>query len=140
MHLRAHRPGTTGIAAGLFLDHPFDHAVDERHTRCLDHLQVARRQQIGPLHIGRRGRGVVRDILEAADALADGSAYQRRRIVALEQGADGRGDPAQVEYAIVADRDHRGAWMWARKPDTADQCACKTVGGEDFGRCRVRGI
>ena len=128
--VRADRVAPCGVAAGVLLDHPLEHAGGERDAGGLDRLQVAGRQEI------RRGR-----IAPVVGAVRRGSARDRqaarRRCGRAQPDRPRSGGPVMVgatrprsNTPVRAERDHARPRHLARQPRPPDQRPGAAVRGQ----------
>ena len=125
--LAAQPQRTTGVAAGLLLDHAFDHAAGKGHAGGLDNLQVAGRQQPRNGGVLTFRLAVVEQRIDAAQELAGHRTHGLRRLVGLQQRTHGGEVLAQIEHAIGADHHHSRAGGHAGTPDATHERSGQAV-------------
>ncbi len=138
LHLLADGHGAPGIAAGLLLDHPFQHAGGKGHSGGLDHLQVGRRQQVQTCGVGLLAT-VGQQVIKAAEVAPGGIAQGLQRRLFLEQGAQRSEACRDIEDAVFAQHHGRGTGQRTGHPGTAHQGAGQAIGGKGIGRRKTKG-
>ncbi len=124
--------GPRGIALGLLLDHPLEHAVGKGHPGGLDRLKVDRRQKF----TGLAGEEIVErtEFGEIARTLQAGS-----DAVDFEKRGNGRGERRDIQQAAIAHED-RARPIDGFRPHAPDQQGLGGIVWQNLrGAQRMRG-